>query len=89
MNALRYSVTQKEQRPDCEKRVSKLFLHSKRFLEFRAQSDRRGKARLNQPERAFSVLGPLWSANSNNSVQASKNSTAGRIFVKSDVEEFY
>jgi len=63
MNALRYSLTQKEQKPDCEKRVCKLLLHSNRFLEFRALSDRRGKARLYQPVRAFSTLGFLWSAN--------------------------
>jgi hypothetical protein len=46
-----------------KKRVNKLFLYSKRLLEFRAQSERRGKARLQQPERAFSTLGSLWSAN--------------------------
>lgn len=63
MNTLRYPVTQNERRRYCEKRVSKPFLHSNKFLEFRAWSDRRGKARLHQPERAFSALESLWSAN--------------------------
>jgi hypothetical protein len=63
MNALRYSVTQKEQRPDCETRVSKLLPHSNRFLEFKALSDRLGKARFHQPERAFSALGSPLSTN--------------------------
>jgi len=40
-----------------KKRVHKLFLYSERFSEFRAQSDRLVKARLHQPERAFSTLG--------------------------------
>jgi hypothetical protein len=39
MSVLRYSITQKEQMSYCEKRVSKLILHSNRFLEFRALSD--------------------------------------------------
>jgi hypothetical protein len=59
INVIQYSVTQKEHRPYCEKRASKLFLNSKRFLEFRALSERREKAHLHQPKRAFSALGTL------------------------------
>lgn len=62
MNVIHYSVTQKEHKSYCEKRVGKLFLHSNRFSEFIALSERRGKALLYQPERAFSASGILRSA---------------------------